>query len=702
MIWRAAGLTGLDGRPMSAKESTMRHQSLFLARHLVLLSAVIASANVALAGVEEDVSALLPRLGTAKVEDRYAAQMELQAMMAKVSGPGAGSSRLEFAKVLAAKAADAQVEQAARVWLVRQLEYIGGEESVPTLTGLLGGTDAELSECARRALEKNPAAEATRSLEAVLEKTADTSQRIGLIHSLGERSDAQAVLSIAKYLRDAQSSAAAATALARIANEPAVESLWTAFDDKNKLAADSLIAAANTLTLRGANKAAAAIYSRLYSNCANTRQRGAALVGLAKTDPATAGSLVEEALRSNDQELQCAALAAAPWAYSKGISQFLAGLLPLSGLSSSAKIYVLRDLNSSVEAQIVSLAHDSDEKVRLAAFERMGQVGSADSVPLLVYTAASRNSDEQKAAASALAVIAGAGVDAAVRHLASEGNASARAAAIQALAARDDTSTLPTLMRFATEADQAVSGAACAALGKMAADAEIEELAQLTLSGKVAGAESALKSAAARAHDKVAATKKLVVLTQQAPPAQQALLFDTLAALGGTETLEAILSATSSSNDDLKDAAIRALADWTDYAATTPLLAIAADQNTKPVYNVLAIQGVVRLVKSSENEPADERLKTTLAAMTAARRVEEKRLAISALATLSTSKSADTLKSFLQDPKLKVDAAQAGVTLADALAKTDRAAATELAQAIVDSNASDATVRHAKRLLRNH
>src|ERR1035437_4245424 len=84
-----------------------------------------ALALAAFAGVEQSVNDLIPRLAATKVEDRYSAQMELQQLAANAARPGAETERAELAKVLAAKATDAAVPQPARVWIVRQLEYIG-------------------------------------------------------------------------------------------------------------------------------------------------------------------------------------------------------------------------------------------------------------------------------------------------------------------------------------------------------------------------------------------------------------------------------------------------------------------------------------------------------------------------------------------------------------------------------------------------
>jgi hypothetical protein len=154
---------------------------------LCTLAACCAVAATAYAGVEQSVNDVIPRLAAPKVEDRYSAQMELQGLALNAARPGAEGERAELAKVLAAKAIDTTVPQPARVWVVRQLEYIGAGESVPALAALLNSSDAELKECARRALEKNPDPAAGEPLRTALGQGGDTAWKIGLIQSLGER-----------------------------------------------------------------------------------------------------------------------------------------------------------------------------------------------------------------------------------------------------------------------------------------------------------------------------------------------------------------------------------------------------------------------------------------------------------------------------------------------------------------------------------
>ncbi len=298
----------------------------------------------AFAGVEQTVNDLMPKLAAAKVEDRYGAQMELQSLAANAARPGAEAERAELAKVLAAKATDAAVPQPARVWVVRQLEYIGAAESVAALTTLLEGQDAELKECARRALEKNPAPAASESLRAALKQGGETAWRIGLIQSLGERGDAKAVDLIKPYLSSKETAPGGVRGAGQDRRPRRGGGFVGGLCGWPPGAADGLVTAGNRLLSTGNKAAARDLFERLYLAGAaqpgatqlrraepprRSRCARAALIGWATADPKSARPSIEDALQQSQPELQFAAVTAASVAYGKaGVSAALAPLLP--------------------------------------------------------------------------------------------------------------------------------------------------------------------------------------------------------------------------------------------------------------------------------------------------------------------------------------------------------------------------------------
>jgi HEAT repeat protein len=668
-------------------------------QHSLSLVTVIAMAFAShAADFQATVNDLIPRLADANVPSRYAAQMELQDIAANASKPGSETDRAALSRVLAAKAADAAVPQPARVWIVLQLQHIGAAEAVPALTTVLNGSDPELRECARRALEKNPAPEASNSLWAALEKVATDQDaealrwKIGLMNSLAERRDTAAVGLIVARLRDAGTADAAALALGRMANAPAVEALWSVFP-QNRFAGEALIEAANRL---GRQQAAADICQRLYALAGDSALRSAALVTLAQADAAAAAKLIPTALAGNDTRLQLAALTAAATAHGSQLSQTLAPLLPK--LAPAAKARLLALLDAAAEPQVIATVADSDEAVRRAALEALGRIGSRAAVPVLLNAATEDAKPGKPTATTALARIHGPGAAEAIRQAASSGEPPLRAAAINALAARRDVGVLPTLLSCAGDASPTVRKAAFAALGTLGTDTELEPLARMAISTQAPEASAALAAVAARVTDKPAAARKLLSTAGKAEAALASVL-DALSAVGGSDALAIVTTLTRSADQQIREDALRALGEWADFGAVKPLQSLAANSDTPLNLYALAMQGIARLVKMSEAEPAQNRIEAAQAALAVARRDDEKKLMLSALGSVPDARAAAAIMPLLEDANLKREAGAAALTLAEALRLTDRKTSRELAQAVKKAAISTSLSERADRLL---
>ncbi|MBI5388049.1 MAG: HEAT repeat domain-containing protein [Verrucomicrobia bacterium] len=640
------------------------------------------------------VTDLIPKLADADVAARSDAQMQLQQIASESSKPGHAAEREALGKVLAAKAADSTVPQPARVWIVRQLEYMGGAEAVSAITQLLNGNDAELRECARRALEKNSAPAASDSLRAALEKATDTAWRIGLVNALGWRGDTASVGLLAKQLDDAAVGSAAALALGRIADSASVQALWAA-SPRRASVGDGLVLAVNKLLAQGNTTAAKVIAQKVQGEAGSSALKAAALSVLAKADPAAAPQLISDALTGADAKVQQAALAAAVSLYGKDFTSKLAPLFPKLG--AGAKIQLLALVDASAEPQVIAATADADESVRRAALESLGRIGSAASVPVLLAAATEDAKPGKSTAEAALRTIPGNAAAAVIEAAASQGEAKLRVAALNALGGRKQTSALPTLFHYTTDADSAVRKAAYSALRSMAADAEIEPLAKLVLTGK-AEAAAALEAAAQRANDKPAAVKTLLALAGSDDKTLAALL-EPLAVLGGDDALAAVVKLTKNADADTQDEAVRALGSWTDIAAARPLLDLASSPDAKPNQHLLALQGLMRLVKSVETEPTSRRADLAITAMKSARDDGEKKLVLSGLGAVPHRKTADAIKPFLTDAALKKEACAAGISLAEALVRTDRNNAKALATAVKDATTDQGIQRRVERVL---
>jgi hypothetical protein len=662
-----------------------------------ILFSLLALAGFALlasaANYDPAVTALIPRLAAPEVGDRYAAEMELQVITSNASRPGHKADRVACGKVLAAKAADPALPQPARVWLVRQLQYMGGAEAVAALTQLLNGTDAELRECARRALEQNPAPTATTSLRAALRQGGDGPSVIGMINSVGLRRDREAASLLAKHLAAAPTAGPAAWALGRLATPEAVAALWQAFPQV-PAAGDALICAADRLSSTGGKSVASDIFRKLYAHAQPAPLRAAAFRGLARVDPVVAGKLIQEALQSDNARLQDAVVAAA--AAAPALAGQVTALLPR--LSACATAKALAVVNAKALPSVIVLADDTDPGTRLAAIAALGRLGSAAGALVLLKAAGSGDPADRVAAESALASLTDNAALAALEKAAASSDISAQVPALNALAARQQKSALPLMLAAAKNSEAALRKAGLNGLRQMGGDGQFAAVAQLVVATKGEDVNQTLAAMAERVTDKPVAAAKLIAL---AGLDQQALaaFAGTLAGLGGDPALNALAKLSGSADAECQQSAIEALGSWTTLAAVTPLSSLASAQNSNPQTRSAALAALVNLVKNVETATHDQRLVVARATLNLTHSAADTKLALSALAAVPDAQSATAVKGLLQDADVKREAGATALTMAEALAKTDKAAARDLAQAVKEANISPALNTRAGRLL---
>lgn len=237
----------------------------------------------------EDLNALLPEIGADDLAVRKAKREVFEAACLAAGRPGAEEERAAAAKAVVAMLAK-DIPQTSRVWLLRQLMLIGGDESVAAAAGLLADKDAEVRDAARRALQKIAAPGAAEALRKALEGATDAPARVAMINALGGRGEPGNAAAIARHLADPDPAVAraAAAAVSGSGGPDAVKAL----SDARAKAAGGLRAAGADALLEIAGRAiagaryddAAAICKTLDAEGETERVRGAARATLAAVD----------------------------------------------------------------------------------------------------------------------------------------------------------------------------------------------------------------------------------------------------------------------------------------------------------------------------------------------------------------------------------------------------------------------------------
>lgn len=238
----------------------------------------------------------------------------------------------------------------------------------------------------------------------------------------------------------------------------------------------------------------------------------------------------------------------------------------------------------------IALLRSPDEAVRQAAARALGAVGDAESVAALAEAGAS---DE-------LAALAAPGVDEAILKGIAAGPADARVALMNAAAARGTAGLTQALLGVLSDAEQKVRTAALKILGR---SGEVPAYPQLVarLGGEDSEeAEGAVKSMGRRMKERQERLAPLLACLQQpgASPKTQAAVLRTLAPLGGEEALAPVRERLTATDEAVRDAAVRALAEWPDAAAVPDLKKVAADPAASDRHRALATRALGRLAAS--------------------------------------------------------------------------------------------------------
>jgi hypothetical protein len=206
-------------------------------------------------------------------------------------------------------------------------------------------------------------------------------------------------------------------------------------------------------------------------------------------------------------------------------------------------------------------------------------------------------------------------------------------------------------------------------------EGDVPRLVELALSARDEPEEqAALRAAVAAGADQKNADRRAQPLLDALAKAQgpkRAALSRALARIGGQKALDAIAADLKSNDNAVREGAVRALAESTDSAAVVPLLSVATAKATPLPQQVIALRGVVNVTKASQMSP-EEKVNAYGQALAAARRAEEKKLVIGALAGERTPQSLDVVAPLLDDETLKAEAALAVVKIVAPLERRQR------------------------------
>lgn len=564
-----------------------------------------------------------------------------------------------------------QTTKDAKRYICKWLVIVGSEECVPAVAQLL--TDPELSHPARMVLEPLQSQVAGEALRNALSKV-QGKLLAGVISSIGVRRDTKAVGAIKLYATGADPVVAenAIAALGEIGNDEALTVLENIRPPQNLERAHTraLITAAGHLADAGFKTRAAAVYKKIFDSSSTPAFRYAAINGIVNTLPQNqAVAFLIEQLQSKDEHIRGAAASAFRHCPDTALKNNVAEKLP--NLEREAQLLVLGILSDidDVNGRTPSLKllqTSNDDTVLIAALDCLARHGEAADVQTIAQIATKKPS-LSNAVIQTLQRISKPGTDNALVKL-FETDASARAIALNVLSNRRVESALPTFVRLLRGNDIALATEAAKGLATLGTDEQVKELSDVIIKTEDDGlrnvAASAIKSIARKSKDKTALSQTIVNSFDAAKTVQARTTFlQLLVFTGGESALKTVVNSLNNPNQEVKNAAFESLVSWGDDSVVPYLIGIAKNTADEKQAIVALRDGCLRLAEMEEI-PLQKRIQILQDVLQVAKRIDEKKRAVSLLGEIPTPDSLKILQKAASIPELKTDAYKSTIRLA--------------------------------------
>jgi len=549
---------------------------------------------------------------------------------------------------------------AGKQFACRMLRRIGTEICVPTLAPLL--PDKDMSHMARYVLEAIPGREVDKAfLEAL--STTEGEIRIGIINSLGERKSRKTLRAFADLLKedDAASVAAALRAIGRIGERDAAKFLLD-FKPPEQLQPAwevACVECAGRLQTAGDGKRAARLYRALMDQ-AKGPAAAAALRGLLLADPGDTVPTLLDALKQGSASLREAAAGAVSQASPKVVGALIHELRSLDPRTQVVLVGALAAMGEQkASGEVAALVLSEDAQVSIAAARALGRIGDQPAAEVLLDVSAGGGVAAQ-AAFDSLCGLRAEGVNELLIERAGADDADIRRTAIEALAARRVTDTMPQLLEAAVDPDSGVRGAALEGLGELAGAEEFADLVRILVgSGGDAAVEKCVSAVYLRSGNSNA--PRLIAASENADGQTRLSVLRVLGRGGGDQALAFVRSRLTLPDGSISEDVLRILCDWPDPAPARDLLQIGGEAEDM-TRHVLALRGCIEMAAGS----GDAQL--LVSALKIARRPEEKKLALSALGNVGNAEAMEAVMLYAADEELFREAALAAATMAEQMA----------------------------------
>ncbi len=285
---------------------------------------------------------------------------------------------------------------AGKQYICHVLSIYGTSKSVPVLIEMV--ESPETYEMALYALERIPAKEISEKLQDLLDD-AEGKTKVGIINTLGNRQDKEALAELIPLINDKnpEISSAAIHSIGLIGGDDAAKALSSAHarDKANLQIADAYLLVATGFMESGMTDKANKIYSALNNPFEAKQIQYAALRGMILTTKEDVSVLILDGIRSENKSKQTNAIQLVRVIPPEKDVTAIARLLP--ELSADGQVQLLSALAGRTEPSVVKAmmtqVKSDNEAVQIAALKSLSMSKNAESVALFAEVAGFKQRD---------------------------------------------------------------------------------------------------------------------------------------------------------------------------------------------------------------------------------------------------------------------------------------------------------------------
>ena len=642
-------------------------------------------------------------------EDDTPARLALHGLAMHVGLQGREAQRARMVEALS-RQIGADLPGSIKVFMIRQMQLAAGPEAPGVLSGLL--VDPEMCKPAAMALMAVGGEGAAEAFRKALPGAPDACLA-SVLRGVQATEDAKALPLVRERCArlDGEFLVCALEALADLGTPDDVDRLLTAADAAQGRDADRLtegcLRLARRLTDAGENAAATRVCRHLLTT--RTEQPHVTCAALqALTAAAGAGAFEDLLAAMSSEDLQIRNVASRTAVTTPGADITRRWVAHMATAEPGVRAETLAMLGRrgdpvAFPAAVEALS-DADGKVRLAAIEAAARLGGPEAVPHLVQVLGGESSGEKKAAADALRVLGDEEVAAALAAAAEAADTPdrVRVGLIEVLGQRKARAHTPVVLRALKHGDEGVRAAAVKALAWLADSSALPTvlsfLAAAASDSERSGAEGTVVSLCRGIQPEADRPAPVVALLARAEStAVRCSCLRILGRLGGAAALGALRSSLRSDDVDVRDVAVRSLAEWLSAEAVGDLLGIVQTTDSE-VHRVLALRGYVRLLGEDSTRSTDDALAMFGKALEAVHRPDEKKLVLAGLARLPAPKTLAMVRPYLADEALRAEAAVTMVKIAETINGAYPGEALKAVEAVLEAHPDEALAKKANEL----